>query len=361
MSCPIIPELRKVEFGKRLREKAAANRIPLGGTFELTFRCNLRCIHCYCNLPANEHRASEQELTSGEIKSLVDTLVEEGSLWFLLTGGEPLLRPDFPEIYRYIREKGMVVTLFTNGTLITSEIADLLYEYPPFQVEITLYGATQPTYEKVTQVVGSYKRCIKGIALLLDRGLRVNLKTMAMTVNRHELDEMQAFADRLGLKFRFDPLLNGRVDNQASENPFPYRLTPEDVVQLDLNNPKRLDSLKEFTQSFSGPVQTDRLFFCGAGLMTYHIDPYGVLYVCMLDRTDGYNLRRGSFQEGWYHYLGQVRLKKPEHAFQCRDCNLVALCGNCPGWSYLEHRNESCTVDYLCQVAHLRAKAIGVK
>ena len=146
MECPHIPEIQYSDFSKRLHEKVAGQRIPINGSLELTFRCNLRCVHCYA---AHGHQGipGKQELTFAEICGILDQIVDEGCLWLLLTGGEPLLRPDFLDIYTYAKRKGLLVTLFTNGTLITPRIADYLADWRPLKVEITLYGRTQETYE----------------------------------------------------------------------------------------------------------------------------------------------------------------------------------------------------------------------
>ncbi|MGB3904717.1 MAG: radical SAM protein, partial [Anaerolineae bacterium] len=165
MECPHIPKTSYAEFSNRLHDKLGGKRVPIAGSLELTFRCNLRCVHCYLG----DTRAGipgKQELTYAEIRDLLDQIVDEGCLWLLLTGGEPLVRPDFLDIYTYAKQKGLLVTLFTNGTLITPQIADYLQQWRPFVVEISLYGRTKETYEKVTGVPGSYERCMRGIQLL---------------------------------------------------------------------------------------------------------------------------------------------------------------------------------------------------
>ncbi len=121
---------------------------------------------------------------------------------------EPLFRKDFKDIFRYVKQKGLLVTLFTNGTLITPEMADFLQEYPPFNLEITLYGRTQETYESVTGIPGSYRRCMQGIEYLKERDIHFSLKTMLLTLNAHELKAMQEFARSLGVGFRYDGLIN---------------------------------------------------------------------------------------------------------------------------------------------------------
>ncbi len=146
------------------------------------------------NLPQKCRRAPKEEMTTFELFSIVDQLVDAGCMQLLLTGGEPMIRPDFIEVYNYIREKGILVTLFTNGTLITTALADYLFDHPPIQIEITLYGSTQQTFQQVTGIAGSYARCMRGIELLLEHDLPLKLKSIIMTLNQHELQQMKAFA-----------------------------------------------------------------------------------------------------------------------------------------------------------------------
>ncbi|MCK4822467.1 radical SAM protein, partial [bacterium] len=236
MECVHTPELRYGEFSKELHKKAADKRIPISGSFELTFRCNLRCQHCYA---AHGHQGipGKHELSYEEIQRILDEIVDAGCLWFLITGGEPLMRRDFLDIYKSAKGKGLYVTLFTNGTMLTPRSADYLAEWRPFAIEISLYGRTQATYERVTGIPGSFSRCMRGIELLLERGLPLKLSTMLMTLNKHELVEMQAYAKSLDVEFRFDPIVDPGLENSLA--PLPLRLSPEEVVQIERSDTER--------------------------------------------------------------------------------------------------------------------------
>ncbi len=359
MEHPPLSAISYAQFIERLNKKVIAKRIPIKGSFELTFRCNLRCAHCYCNLPLNDQNAIEKELTCEEVFSIFDQIAEAGCLWLLLTGGEPLLRKDFLEIYTYAKKKGFLISLFTNGTLITPKIADYLAEWLPYIVEITLYGVTKETYEKVTGIPGSFKRCQRGIELLLERKIPLGLKTMAMTLNRNELSNIKEYAEELGVKFRFDPILNPKLD--GSKTPCNFRLSPEEVVKLDLADEKRVKEWREFCERFIVPFHDDKLFNCGAGVSTFHIDPYGRMSSCEMTRFQNYDLRRGSFEEGWHRAIPEFLALKPTSDYPCGQCELISLCGQCPGWAYLENGNPETPVEYLCQIAHLRAEAFKTK
>ena len=358
MDCPHIPELGYGEFSRRLHEKVTGGRVPIGGSVELTFRCNLRCRHCYLGR-FRDGIPGRHELSREEWHALFDQIADEGCLWLLLTGGEPLTRPDFLDLYMYAKRKGLLLTLFTNGTLLTPRLADSLAEWRPFAVEITLYGRTQATYERVTGVPGSHARCMRGIGLLVERGIPLRLKAMLLTLNQHELWDMQAYAEGLGVQFRFDPLLNAGLGGDAA--PTRLRLSPPEAVQFDLADARRMESWREFCERFVGlPARSEYLYACGAGQNSFHVDAYGRLSICIMSRQPDYDLRGVTFRRGWYEFIGNVRQQKRTADSRCAHCRLLPLCGQCPGWAQLEHGDQEKLVEYLCQVAHLRAEALGL-
>ncbi len=359
MDCPHIPELAYGEFSKSLHEKIVGQRIPIAGTLELTFRCNLRCKHCYASY-GHSGIPGQEELTLPEIKRIIDEIVDEGCFWLLLTGGDPLVRRDFLDIYTYAKRKGLILTLFTNGTLLTPRIADYLAEWQPFSVEITLYGYTQETYERVTGIPGSHYRCMRGIEMLMDRGIPLGLKTMVMTLNKHELAEMSAFAESLGVEFRFDAIVNPGL--QKEKFPLQFRLSPEEVLQLDQADEVRSKKWSQYCARFSGVRPTDhKLYLCSAGKNSFHIDPYGLMSLCTNAREPCFDLREEHFRQGWVSMSNYVLNAEHREDYECRDCQIRLLCSQCPAFAILETGDPEGRVDYLCQLAHLRVRAFGSK
>jgi radical SAM protein with 4Fe4S-binding SPASM domain len=340
-----------------------SQRIPLGGTIEVTRRCPHACVHCYNNLPLTDEEARRNELTYEEHCRVLDEITEAGCLWLLYTGGEIFARKDFLDIYAYSKQKGLIVTLFTNGALITPEIADFLVKWRPFAIEITLYGRTKETYERITGIPGSFERCMRGIHLLMDRGLPLELKTVVLTLNKHEVWDMKRFAEQdLGLEFKFDAMINARID--CSLSPLEVRLTPLEVVELDLRDPKRAEEWKKFAERLNGyqnpPEHKNKLYQCGAGVISFAIDPYGKLNLCALSSGDKWDLRRGSFHQGWEVFLLEESRKKIKKNTKCWACEIKDMCGMCPANAELENENPEMPVDFLCQVAHLRAYTLGL-
>jgi radical SAM protein with 4Fe4S-binding SPASM domain len=353
VDCPNFPELTFDDWGEELVAPLEGRRYPLSGAFELTERCNLACVHCFINQPAASRQAAVRELTLPQVRNVLDQAAGAGCLFLLLTGGEVMLRPDFPEIYRHARQRGIIATLFTNGTLLTPRIADLLADSRPFSIEITLYGASAEAYERVTQVPGSYARCRRGIELLLDRGLPLTLKSVLLTANRHELPAMRALAEQLGVSFRYDSTLWPRLD--GGQQPFEYRLSLQEIIALDREDPERQREWDKTAESCRGrPVRNEYIYSCGAAFRAFQITAAGRLCACTMVRRPAYDLLQGSFQEGW-EALSALRSHTRQVDTPCRACTVGSLCTQCPGWSQAVHGDDETPVQFVCELGRLRA------
>jgi radical SAM protein with 4Fe4S-binding SPASM domain len=351
-------------FSADLHERQAGQRVPIQVSIEVTRRCPLECLHCYNNLPMGDIEAKQQELTKEEHFRVLDELVEMGCFWILYTGGEIFARKDFLEIYTYAKQKGFLITLFTNGNIITEVIADYLVEWPPFAIEITLYGRTRETYEALTAVPGSYDRCLRGIRLLRERKLPLKLKTVATSINKHEVFAMKQFAEEeLGVDFKFDAQINPRID--CSQSPLAVRLTPEEVVALDFHSPERASEYRRLAErDLNRPPNlshSDTVYSCGGGINAFAINARGEMTICVVSQQDTYDVRSGSVKEGWEHFLLAVRNLKRTRLTKCIGCRIQALCGMCPASAEMENGDKETPVAFLCHTAHLRAAAIGVE
>jgi radical SAM protein with 4Fe4S-binding SPASM domain len=347
-----------LEFHRRIR---SGQRIPLQGTLELTRRCNLDCAHCYTNLLLADQDARGAELTVDEYARILDEVAAAGCLWLLVTGGEIFARPDALEIYTLAKRRGFLITLFTNGTLIDDQIAAYLAEWRPFKVEITIYGATAATHEAITGEPGSFARCLAGARRLLDRGVPLSLKTIVMTGNHHEIAGMQQIAADMGLGFRFDGMINPRIDGVPG--PTALRLEPREIVALDLADPARMKDWQRFCGEFVRPSQSPErapeMYCCGAGVSSFAIGPSGALSLCGFSTSAPFDLRSGSFLDGWNGLVRAERSRLFTRTTKCTLCRIKPLCGLCPALACLETGDAETPVDFLCHVAHLRAAAFG--
>ncbi len=351
-------------FSRAVHERYLGRRVPVEVSIEVTRRCPLDCLHCYNNLPMNDAGARAGEMTLEEHCRLLDELAAAGCLWILYTGGEIFGRRDFLDIYTEAKKRGFLITLFTNGTLITQRIADYLAEFRPFAIEITLYGATRETYEAVTQIRGSYDRCIRGIRLLLERDLPLKLKTVPTKLNRHEVYEMKRMAEEdFHVEFKFDSLVNPRID--CSQSPVAVRLSPEEVVALDYCEPRRREDYRnligrDLASTIVATPDDNHKYTCGGGMSGCAIDPEGNLSICVISHQQDYNIRSKGFGEGWEGHLLDVRNQTRTRPSICDQCKIRSACGMCPANGELENGDAESPVDFLCQVTHLRAYALGL-
>ena len=348
------------EFSAAIHQQVVAGAIPVNGTIEVTNRCPLTCSHCYNNLAMGDSAARSLELTTDQHRRIADEVAEMGCLWMLYSGGEIFARRDFLDIYEHAKRSGLLCTLFTNGILIDERIADRLVELPPFAIEITLYGRTRETYERLTRVPGSFDRCMRGIRLLKERGLPLKLKSVAVTINQHEMGDMQRFAEEeLGLPFKFDGMINARID--CSHSPLNVRLRPTDMVRLDYEDPARRAQWATLLPDPAAPAMpaSDQTYHCGGGVSAYAIDPEGKLSICVLSQQDTFDLRAGGFKDGWDGFMRETRAKKVTRPSKCTTCKLRGLCSNCAATAELENGDAETPVEYFCEVAHLRAQALG--
>lgn len=356
-----------------LWEKVSGKRVPLSFELELTARCNNNCRHCYINLLAGDKEAKRKELTLPEIEKIADQAVELGSLWCLISGGEPLLREDFSEIYLILKKKGMLVSVFTSACLINKEHVELFRKFPPREIEITIYGVTKKTYENVTRKPGSFKAFRNGLDLLLKNGIRVRLKAMALRSNIQEFQEISTFCREHTIDyFRFDPMLHLRYDRDPERNKEikNERLTSEEIVEIEQGDPERSCALKENCGRFifdrNEHHDCNHLFHCGAGSGNFTVSPEGIFRLCSsLWHPDFiYDLKKGSLKDAWENFVPQVLTKtsdNPEYLNNCRSCPIINLCLWCPAHAYLETGSTDNRVDYFCRVAHARQKAIEIR
>jgi radical SAM protein with 4Fe4S-binding SPASM domain len=336
---------------------------------ELTERCDNDCVHCCINLPAGDAAARAREMTTENVKEILRQAADLGCLQVRFTGGEPLLRPDFEELYLVARRLGMKVLLFTNARHVTPHLADLLARVPPLvRMEVTVYGMHEESYEAVTRAPGSFAQFRRGVALLLERRVPLVVKSALLPQNRAELDEFEAWARTIpgmttppGHSMFFE-LRNRRDDPAKNRLIESLRLTPENGVAVLTRDAARYrKEMAEFGGKFMRPPG-DVLFGCGAG-NGVSVDAYGRAQPCMGVRAPELtlDLLHSSLSEALDRFatLREMRATNPEYLRRCARCFLKGLCEQCPGKSWAEHGGYDTPVEYLCQVAHAQALWLG--
>lgn len=354
-----------------LWDKLKSRRAAMSFDLELTARCDLNCRHCYINRPAGDREARASELAAPEIDRIAREAVSLGAVWCLVTGGEPLLRRDFVDVYLALRKRGLLVSLYTNATLVGEEHVRLFKRHPPRDIEVTVYGVTPETYERVTRVPGSFDAFMTGLERLLASGVNVRLKAMALRSNKDELARIAAFCRaRTKDHFRFDPFLHYRFDRDPARNADieAERLSPAEIVALERGDAERFEAMEKHRADFVMPGRPDdgcdHLFKCGAGKRNFVVGADGRFKICqsLLHPDFLYDLRQGSLTEAWTAFVPRVLGRtsgRGDYLARCARCPIVNLCLWCPANAHLECGELDAPVEYFCRVARARAAALG--
>ncbi|MCP3957628.1 MAG: radical SAM protein [bacterium] len=345
------------EWMAAFRQRAVSRRVPISGILELTSRCNLKCVHCYLGPQEEQRKKRDLEMSTEQALGVIDQVVASGCLYLVITGGDPMVRKDFPQVYRYAREKGLIVTVFCDGILVNDRIVRLFQELPPFNVDISVYGATAETYEAVTRIKGSFPRFLRGIERLAEGGVPFSLKTVLMTVNRHELEGMRQIAADRGVKFRVDSAIFPCLPTQDHE-PLDLRVEPEEAVELELSDADHLQQWVDYADARKGAPAEEHLYNCGAGVTNFYVDPLGYASPCLMTTNYRYPLAERGFAGLWADELVQLRSKKPRDGYTCNSCEVKVACTGCPAFNYQENGHEDIKSEYVCETTRHRYAAI---
>ena len=353
----MIKELKFTEdYGKRLTEKQKKMGFPRDVIFEITHRCNLRCRHCYV-VP----ESSKRELTTFEIKSIFDQLVEAGCLHVTLTGGEPLAREDIFSLIDYARRIGLFIHLFTHATLITPQIADRLKEFQLISLEVSFHSLKKERFDWFTQVEGSFDKTIRAIKLLRERKLMLALKINITKLNLDEIQDLKRFVDDLEAMPEWSTLLNPKSD--GSRDNLVLRLEPEEVFKVnEIIYPESVPTPEDRTLKTEEDElpRRDRvegkLFQCGAGINGLAINPYGELKPCVESNLPGFPILNSSLKVAKKLLGDYMESFKISPESECIDCKLSNFCLSCPIKASLESGDMNSCPDYYRRLAELSAQ-----
>ncbi|MBN1513470.1 MAG: radical SAM protein [Phycisphaerae bacterium] len=343
----IWPENR--EWLSAFNARAARARVPVAGMIELTRRCSLRCVHCYNRSAAP---AAGPEMTAEQVKHLVDEVVAAGCLYLTITGGDPMIRSDFPEIYAYARTRGLVVHVLCSGTLVTPHILDVFAQYPPSSVEITIYGSKAETHDRVTGVAGSFDVTWHSVRTLIAENVYVALKTLLMTHNIDEVPDIRSMAREVGCRHRVDPLVFPRFGD-GERAPLGLRVPPEAVVACEMADERIREGWRKAYEKMKDLPSAEHLYECGAGRTCFFIDASGRMSPCLMMPYDKHDVLERGFEASWAEMAG-LREKKVTAEYPCRDCGMRVLCPTCPAVNRLENGSETVPCEYACRIANLR-------
>lgn len=344
-----IPTIQYGDFSQRVHEQASSQQRVIKAQLELTYRCNLHCRHCYTD-PYNHKDFFPRELTLDEIHRLLDEMQQIGIVWLNLTGGDIFMHPQFFEIYEAAVRKGFLLQLYTNGTLFTKAVIERLQEMPPFTIDISCHSVTEEPFDWFTQIPGSFRAFTRGLELLRESGLPFTLKTKAMNWNRHEIPAIRQFVESFGQNFGFTTSLSPRLNGELSS--LTYRMAPDDVASL--HEDQSASEGDEESCSLSTMLQTpdtDRLYRCGCGTDTIHINAWGELGSCTLQYERRVSLRTHRLADAIATLFREIWSMRYQGESPCRACEIHTFCDKKPSDARWECGAAEAPIPYDCDVA----------
>ena len=343
-------EIKVLDFATDKRLIWEQNHELYSVIFEITPKCNFNCVHCYLH----DHHCSE-ELPYERIIEIIDILYEKEVLFLTLTGGDIFTRKDFLDIYLYAKKKGFIVELYTNASLINDEIINVFREYPPLLVDISIYGACEETYKKVTGVTGAFEKVMHNIKSLLDAGIRVSLKSPILNLYYSELPQIQAIADSFGVPYRTGFEIFPTIYNDSSVQD--YSVSFSDSLKYEFEEFKKRP--RTFGEDYDTEVvdlKKERpLFRCKLGRASCAIDFNGNMCPCMAFRHVGRKLTRENFDEIWGSFRQYPKMKASP-TYKCLSCKAYDFCDICPAKMQFVHGDLEYIDEHFCKSAKARYK-----
>ncbi len=322
MSAPTLME--------EMNQKALALGLPLSVQLDVTWRCNERCVHCY--LDHNDYG----ELTTAEIKDLLDQLAAANVFFLVISGGEPLLRRDCFQILAYARSRLFNVKLKTNAVLIRSAEAERLRRLGIEQVQVSIYSHRAEIHDAITKLPGSLRRSLAAIRLLKAHGLKVTIANVLMRQNHFDSKGVQQLAREMGVQFTLDPTITPKLDGDTSI--LDLRIT-QNALREVFTDPDLVGNVGEFCAP--PPPPDDSImegYPCSAGHTACYVSPYGDVFPCVQFPLPSGNVRQQRFVDIWQNSpeLLEVRSIRARDLPVCGTCSHVGTCSRCPGLAYME-------------------------
>ncbi len=309
--------------------------LPLSVQLDLTYRCNERCVHCY--LDHEDHG----EMSTTEIKDLLDQLAAAGVFFLNLSGGEIFMRKDFFEILEYARKLQFSVKLKTNAVMIRAAKAKRIAELAVESVQISLYSHKPEVHDEITKLPGSFKRTMEGARLLKAHGVKVSFANVLMKHNADDYPEVQALAAELGVGYSVDATITPMMDGDRSILDLNVDAAKLENIFHDASLTGGIESAAAFTSPPSGPMPIEDAYStlpCSAGHTACYVSPYGEVYPCVQFPYLVGNIRQQKFIDIWRDspQLQEVRSIRISDLQGCSSCVHGGSCSRCPGLAYME-------------------------
>ncbi len=313
-------------------ERALRLGVPFSVQFDLTYRCNERCIHCY--LDHDDHG----EMTTVEVKNLLQEMADAGVFILTFSGGEIFLRKDLFEILEHASALTFCVKLKTNAVLIREAQAARLRELGIQQVQISVYSHRPEVHDAITKISGSLRRSIQAIRFLKSQGLKVVIANVLMTQNMQDYRGVRALAEELGVEYTLDPTITPMMDGDRG---IMNLNAGESALRELFRDESFVGNAEEFCappKSSSPDAEALESLPCSAGHTACYVSPYGEFYPCVQFPISCGNVRQRSFIDIWRNseQLKEIRAIRLKDVSGCSQCTHGATCSRCPGLAYME-------------------------
>ena len=358
----IIPGRRLTDH---LYSKASRLRIPISGTFELSPVCNFDCRMCYVRKSQKEVAQSPRKILSlEEWRKIAVEAREAGMLYLLLTGGEPFLWPDFWTFYDELIDMGFVISINTNGSLIDEKAIEHLRRKPPQKINITLYGASDATYQRLCGADHVFSRVDQAIRGLQDAGIPVRINCSLTPENAGDLDWIIDYAKERNTVLSVTTYMFPPVRRDPSQVGTNERFTPEESAGYTLHTVRRQQGedryryhLKRILDGYIDPPGLDESCIdpidgrvrCRAGSASFWITWDGWMTPCGMMPEPKVDVRSGSFAEVWHRLTEETAALKLSGT--CASCPNRNVCHACAAMAMTETGSASGIPTYLCKTA----------
>lgn len=318
-------------------------------SIELTQNCNFNCKHCYCPDKVSKNLSTDQ------IKTLIDKICQTGCLFLTLTGGEILTRKDFGDIFIYSKKRGFIVDLMTNGSLIDDSTITLFKDLPPRNISITLYGSSEEEYEVFTGNKENYNKVMNALHLLNENRIPFVLRTIAGKTLRSAIENkrFETISEMFSTSFRYDPIIFPKTSGEKT--PLNESLSPQQIVDLEKSNNLR-------SESWSDIIRKNEPFKwkCNAGTNSLAVDYAGNAFVCGLYRKEPISLLDNDVSTVLSHLRSiHQRHQSIMETSECNTCKYRNICKWCPAYSLVYNNSETERVDFFCELSRLRYEAFS--
>lgn len=343
---------------RMLLMKAKKSGIPINGSIELTPLCNMNCDMCYVRMNKDEMEHAGRLRSADEWLKIGQQMKKAGVLFLLLTGGEPLLYPEFKEVYLGLKNMGMILTINTNGTLINEEWADFFQKHKPRRINITLYGESAETYESLCHYGKGFDQVMTAVNLLTERNIDVKIGGSVAKANEPYIDQIIDCGEKLGVPVRIDTYMMPAERERNKPFDMQSRLDPEAAAKVRINALKKEMGEETFRQYVIQsliavetfvPADTPRCVTCYAGNCSFTINWQGSMRPCVVLSTPSVSVFEHGFDEAWNKVreeVGKIRLN-----LKCSQCNLRTFCRTCAASALLETGSFDGVPEYMCRYA----------